>query len=165
MILFYYAPVAIFMYRGVFTVGIALIGVKPGGDNTIVSANALTDNLFVNVRSSGINSGVQIARCVTGLGPNPTENNSPLGGVYFNGSRLTFETCMDSSPRLVHPRAAGLGNPGVINIIQCGTSFTTALEGIYTCVMRNSSMINESINFGVYFSERSKSFDFVYHIT
>ena len=76
--------------------------------------------------------------------------------MYFNGSRLAFETCGDPYPRLVHPRAAGLGNPGVINIIQCSILFTTALEGIYTCTMMNSSMMNESVSFGVYFNARSE---------
>ena len=143
-----------FMYRGVFTVGIALIGVMPGGGNAIVSANAIDDYSYVNARDSGVTTAVQIARCVTGLGPSAIEDNSALGGVYFNGSRLDFESCVDFSSRLVHPRAAGFSNLGVINIIQCSTPFTTALEGIYTCTMMNSSMMEQSIRFGVYFTGR-----------
>ena len=130
----------------------------PNGSNAIVSANAIDDYSYVNARDSDVTQGIQIARCVTGLGPNNISDNSALGGVYFNGSRLSFETCGGSS-RLVHPRAAGLGNPGVINIIQCSTPFTIALEGIYTCTMINSSMMNELVSFGVYFKARSESFD------
>ena len=93
---------------------------------------------------------------MTGLGPNDTDDNSALGGVYFNGNRLPFEACGGSS-RLVHPRAAALVNLGVINIVQCSTPFTTALEGIYTCTMLNSSMMEQSIRFGIYFTVRSES--------
>ena len=35
-------------------------------------------------------------------------------------------------------------------------------EGVYTCIMKNSSMVNESIRFGVYSSGRSESFDIQY---
>ena len=132
----------------------------PGMDgNAIVSANAIDDYSYIYARDGNLASGVQIARCVTGLGPNDSEDNSALGGVYFNGNRLAFESCVDSSPRLVHPRAAGLGNPGVINIIQCRTPFTTDVEGIYTCTMMNSSMLEQSIKFGVYFNVRSELLD------
>ena len=148
----------VFRCKGIFIVGVALIGVMPGGSNAIVSANAIDDYSYVNARDSDVTQGVQIARCVTGLGPSASEDNSVLGGVYFNGSRLAFESCGGSS-RLIHPRAAGLGNPGVINIVQCSTPFTTALEGIYTCTMMNSSMMEQSIRFGVYFDVRSESLD------
>ena len=126
------------------------------GGNTITLTRALTDYSYIGARDSGVSSGVHIARCVTGLGPSATEDNNDLGRVYFNGSRLAFETCGGSS-RLVHPRAAGLGNPGVINVIQCSTPVTTDVEGIYTCTMMNSSMMEQSIRFGVYFNARSES--------
>ena len=148
----------VIMYGCVFIIGVALIGVMLGGSNSIVSANAIDDYSYVNARDGTLDNGVQIARCVTGLGPNGTEINSALGGVYFNGNKLPFETCGGSS-RLIHPRAAGLNNLGVINIVQCSTPFTTALEGIYTCTMMNSSMMEQSIRFGVYFSARSESLD------
>ena len=156
MLLLYASVVMVIMYRGVFTIGIAMIRTESGiGANTITSARALTDYSYISARDSDVSSGVQIARCVTGVGPSATEDNSDLGGVYFNGNRLPFETCGGSS-RLVHPRAAGLGNPGVINVIQCSTPFTTDVEGIYTCTMMNSSMMNESVSFGVYFNIRSE---------
>ena len=52
----------------------------------------------------------------------------------------------------------GLGTAGVINLRQCDR-FTIALEGIYTCTMRNSSMMNQSVRLGVYFSVRSELLD------
>ena len=146
-----------FMYRGVFTVGIALIGVVGSDgvvDRTIVSTNAITDYSYVNDRSD---NNVQLARCVTGLGPSSTDDNSALGGVYFNGNILPNVECGDSSSPIVRLQIAQINNwVGVMQTVQCRT-FSTAVEGIYTCIMMNSSMMNESIRFGVYFTGRSKS--------
>ena len=146
------------MYRDVFTVGIAVIGVMPGGSNAIVSANAIGDYSYVNARG-GIPGGVQIARCVTGLGPTDPDDNNAVGGLDFNGNRLQNGRCDDSFSAIVQPLPAGnLNNLGVINIQQC-RAFTTDVEGIYTCTMINSSMMEQSIRFGVYFSGRSELLD------
>ena len=64
------------MYRGVFTVGVA------------VTRNSLTDDTDFLTDYSYINApgnSALIARCVTGLGPTDTGNNanSDLGGWYF----------------------------------------------------------------------------------
>ena len=146
-----------FMYRGVFTVGIALIKVMVidnAVDNAIVSANAIPDYSYVNDRRD--NRG-QLTRCVTGLGPSVTDTNSALGGVYFNGNRISDVGCSDSSSLIVRLQPVPLFiTVGVINTVQCRT-FSTAAEGIYTCIMMNSSMMNQSIRFGVYFTGRSKS--------
>ena len=137
------------MYRSVFTVGIALL---PDSDDVVLT-NALADYSYFN--ASDGNSTVRIARCVTGLGPSGN-NNGELGGLYFNGSAVVDENC---SSAIIQPRPANLGNiPGVINIVQCG-GFSTTFEGIYACTLRNSAMMNESVRFGVYFTERSESFD------
>ena len=146
-----------FMYRDVFTVGIALIGVMVSDDavdNAIVSANAITDYSYVNDRPDG--NDVQLTRCVTGLGPSGNDPNSALGEVYFKENRIP-DGCGGSSSPIVRLQSLGLNNVvGVININQC-RDFSTAAEGIYTCIMMNSSMMNESIRFGVYFKGRSKS--------
>jgi len=50
--------------------------------------------------------------------------------------------------------------PGIFNARVCGgRTLTTSTEGIYTCTLTNSSMINQSMSVGVYFSGRSKSFN------
>ena len=147
------------MCRGVFTVGIALIGVM-GSNYDVVSANAITDYSYVNDRSD--NNG-QLARCATGMGPSVTEPNSAIGGVYFNENRIPDVGCSHSSSPIVRLQSPSLNNAvGVINIVQC-REFSTAAEGIYTCVMMNSSMMNESIRFGVYFTGRSKSLIYTFH--
>ena len=157
MLLLYYTPwpvVMVIMYRGVFTIGIAVTRAVPG-NNAIVSANDISDNSYTNDR----NSRGHIARCVTGLGPSDTEDNTILGGVYYDEIGIPNVACDDRSSSIIRQQAAGLSNPGVINIIQCRTLFTTDVEGIYTCTMLNSSMMEQSIRFGVYFTGRSESFD------
>ena len=140
-----------FKYKYILTVGVAFIGVKPD-NNDIVSANALSNYSYVNARDS-ISQGIQIARCVTGMGPSGTDDNTALGRCYFNGTRKPFLKCQDSSA-IIQPNVAGRLT-GVINILQC-IELTTDVEGIYTCVLLNSLMINESIRFGVYFTGRSE---------
>ena len=118
-----------------FTIGIALIGVRPGiGGNAIISANALTDYSYVNARD-GSPGGVQIARCATGLGPGATNDNSDLGGVYFNGYEIPFAQCSDNFSAIIQPRPAiDLNNLGVIDILQCSRALTTALQRVFTHV-------------------------------
>ena len=143
------------MYKCVFTVGIAVIGVMAGGSNAIVSTNAIDDYSYVNARDGNPGS-IQIARCVTGLGPSDVEDNNDIGEVYFDGSSIPFVGCGYSFSAIVQPRpATNLNNLGVINIQQC-REFTTTAEGIYTCTMINSSMVEQSVRFGVYFTGRSE---------
>ena len=144
-----------FMYRGVFTVGVA---VTDATQNSILnSANELTDYSYINARS-GTGSGSLLARCLTGLGPTSTSMgaNGLLGGLYFKGTKISNsdETASCSSDVIqVRP---GSGIAGVINFHQCET-FTTANEGVYTCTMMNSSMMDESVRFGIYLNTRSES--------
>ena len=123
--------------------------------NAIVSANALTDYSYINARDNGP-YGVQITRCVTGLGPSASDDNDALGGLDFNGTRIRNGRCSDSFSAIIQPVPAGLNNLGVINIMQC-REFSTSVEGIYMCTMMNSLMMNESIRFGLYFTGRSES--------
>ena len=146
-----------FMYRGVFTVGVALTR------NSLNDADDfLTDYSFIYASDSPGN-GVVLARCVTGLGPNGTNNdaNSELGGWYFNGYMIpnsgAFADCSMQGVGAIQARP-GSGTAGVINLRQCDP-FTIALEGIYTCTMMNSSMMNQSVRVGTYFTGRSESLD------
>ena len=91
---------------------------------------------------------------MTGLGPNGSNGNAVLDGVYFNGRKVK-RNCADSQVVLSKPENT---NAGVFNIKQCG-NFSTTAEGIYTCIMMNSLMMIEYIRFDVYFTGRSKSFD------
>ena len=78
-----------------------------------------------------------------------------LGGWYFNGNTVPVGDCNDSIP-VVQENGAFINNHiGLINLFQCGT-FSIAEEGVYTCKMMNSSMMNQSIRLGLYLTERSK---------
>ena len=144
-----------FMYRGVLTVGVALTRRRLADANDF-----LTDYSYIHASDSPGSNGVLLARCVTGLGPTGTSNDV-LGGWYFGGTMIpnSGETVQCGNPA-VSAIQARLGNitAGVINMHQCRT-FTNTEEGIYTCTMRNSSMVEQSIRLGVYFTGRSESFE------
>ena len=152
------------MYRGVFTVGVAVTR------NSLTDADDfLTDYSYVYASDSPGNGAV-LARCATGLGPTgTTENaNGDLGGWYFNNGTMIPNSGVNQvcgSPAVNNLPAVGaiqarpgFGTAGVSNLRQCDP-FTIALEGIYTCTMMNSSMMNQSIRLGVYFSVRGESLD------
>ena len=143
-----------FMYRGVFTVGVVLTS---GG---LSSTNATTDYSYVNARD-GNPDGALIVRCLTGLGPTNSSNgaNGALGGLYFNGTMIPNSGEQASCSSDVIQVRPGGGTAGVTNFRQC-EAFSTSVEGIYTCTMMNSSMMNESVRFGVYFTRRSESLGF-----
>ena len=142
------------VYRGVFTVGIM---VTRSHDLTL--ADALADYSYINARDGDPN-GALLARCLTGLGPDDTGDgaNGVLGGWYFNGTMIPNSgeqgPCLSD---VIQVRPSG-GLAGVSNISQCG-AFSTSVEGIYTCTMMNSSMMNQSVRLGIYFNGRSESLD------
>ena len=136
------------MYRGVFTVGFAVLQ-----GNNFNSANALTDYSFINARDGNPNN-VLISRCMTGLGPSGNDNGV-LGGWYFNSNRIPNRASCSSN--IIQPVPGG-ALAGANNIFQC-IQFTTAAEGVYTCTMMNSSMVDQSVRVGIYFSSRSESLD------
>ena len=92
-------------------------------------------------------------RCITGLGPTGSSNEE-LGRVYFNDTRVSNGTC---SGRVVQLQGANLTNlVGVINVQTCST-FSANGEGVYTCTIMNSSMVEQTVRVGVYLPVRSKS--------
>ena len=141
-------------------VGVAVT--RPVTNANLNSTNAIADYSFI--RPSG--NGNQLARCLTGLGPNNTRNgaNGALGGLYFNGTMIpnSAESASCSSD-VIQVRPGG-SIAGLTNIRQCG-AFSIAAEGVYTCTMMNCSMMNESVRFGIYISGRSESLYFIYPIT
>ena len=139
-------------YRGVFTVGVAVLQ-----GNNFDSANALTDYSYINAESNSI----LLSRCMTGLGPSGNDNGV-LGGWYFNSNKISNRASCSSN--IIQP-IPGEALAGANNIFQC-RPFTTAAEGVYTCTMMNSSMMEQSVRSGIYFSSRSESLDlYTYLIT
>ena len=143
-----------FMYRGVFTVGVVLT--RGYG---FALADALTDYSYINARG-GNGDGAQLARCLTGLGPSGNDNGL-LGGLYFNGTMIPNSGEVGPCASHIIQVRPGGSVAGVNNIHQCG-AFYTAIEGIYTCKMMNSSMMEQSFRFGIYLTGRSESFHLIY---
>ena len=147
-----------FMYRGVFTVGVAVTDARQ--NSNLNSANELTDYSYINARGNNPN-GALLARCLTGLGPTESSSgaNGLLGGLYFNGNMIpnSGESASCSSD-VIEVRPGG-SIAGVTNFHQCDR-FSADVEGIYTCALINSANVTESVRFGVYFIGRSESLDF-----
>ena len=140
-----------FLYRGLFTVGISVLH-----GHSLSSIYALTDYSYISARD-GFGNGALIARCLTGVAPNSTYNGV-LGGLYFNGTMIPNsgeQSLCYSDVIQVRPEA---NIAGVINIHQCG-AFSTSVEGVYTCTMMNSSVMYQSIRFGIYLNRRSESLE------
>jgi len=121
------------------------------GDNETDSDDLLTDYSYITGTTNGL-----VARCVTGLGPTSTDDNTALGMWYFNGAQLPYVQCEDPVVDVIQSRITNITNSiGVINLWQCGPFITTA-EGVYTCVIVDSLMTNQTSRLGVYYNKRSK---------
>ena len=143
------------MFLGVTLTG-GNVGTAVMGDSTnlVQASNVLDDYSFIYLNGTEAMTAV-LFRCSSGLGPNDSDTNDVVGNIYYNNVPLTEGRCTG----LV--RAEGAPNvdrfPGVYHARYC-SPLTINTEGIYTCTLRNSSMMNESIRVGVYFSGRSESF-------
>ena len=138
-----------FMYRGVFTVGV----VVTDGQH-FASAIALTDYSYITTSGS---SQMLLARCLTGLGPDGTSAraNEVLGGWYFKGTKIPNGPQCPQAGAIIQP-IPGANVAGLIALYQC-RQFTTATEGVYTCTIRNSLMMDQSVRLGIYLNGRSES--------
>ena len=125
-----------------------------------IASNQITDYSFVTEPFT-LNQNT-IFHCATGLGPSGTDSSTDLGGWYFNGAQLPVGTNCNGPVFEVHAENERLF-PGGLNLLLCRT-FTTTEEGVYSCIMMNSSMMNQTMRVGVYFSGRSESLD-MYPIT
>ena len=143
------------MFLGISLTG-GDVGITMMGDNTnlVQASNILDDYSFIYLNGTEAMTAV-LFRCSSGLGPNSSYTNDVVGNIYYKNVPLTEGRCSG----LV--RAEGAPNvdrfPGVYHARYC-SPLTISTEGIYTCTLRNSSIMNESIRVGVYFSGRSESF-------
>ena len=110
-----------------------------------------TDFLYIDAGDNNMDP--LIARCITGLSPSD-DDNAALGGWYFNGVGLPNGECNDST--IPQSNGADIVNyVGVVDLLQCG-AFSLDTEGVYTCIIMNSSMINQSMRLGMYLEGRSE---------
>ena len=127
----------------------------------LVGSNQITDYSHIP-HDTGLDPFMVILRCVSGLGPTNRDNNVALGGWYFNGIKVPVRRNCDG-PVFEVRGAAGGRYPGLINLYLCGT-FTTTEEGVYSCIMMNSSMMEQTMRVGVYISGRSESFVLIQYL-
>ena len=142
------------------TLGVKLTGGTEGtiaggmgdGSNFPSAANVLNNYTYILLDGSEANNSI-LFRCATGLGPNDTDSNDVIGDIYLNNVLLTDQQCNG------FVIAQGVGNtfrlPGVYQARVCGT-LTTSTEGVYTCRLTNSSMMDQSVSIGAYLSTRSE---------
>ena len=135
-----------------YLLGIELVGgLRTTGSNTVGSSNIVDD--YSAIRWNNNSRRGLLFRCVTGLGPSGNSNEE-LGQVSFNGTQISHGLC--DGP-VVQQRGANIAKfIGVINIRTC-SAFTINEEGVYTCTIRNSSMVNQTVRVGVYLPVRSES--------
>ena len=108
----------------------------------------VSDYSYINAA----NSDSLIARCTTGLGPEGTDNDE-LGEWYFDGDAIMNGECNESNA--IQSNGASINDyVGVIDLLQCGT-FSTNMEGIYTCTVMANLEMEQSMRLAVYFSGRS----------
>ena len=97
-----------------------------------------------------------LLRCASGMGQSPTQGSLDLGGWFFNGNQLASG---DTCGTVFQNRAAnGRNFPRVINLYPCGP-LSADEEGVYSCMIMNSSMMVQTTRVGLYLSGRSKSLD------
>ena len=142
----------------IYYAGIAMTGASSSGPAAdLVSSNQVSDYSFIR-QPFLLGVDYSFLRCASGLGPSGSNQNTILGGWYFGGIGISVGSVCTGS--VLQVRTANPVNyPGVINLYLCGTFTTTTEEGVYSCIMMNSAMMNQTMRVGVYLSGRSESLD------
>ena len=146
-----------------FSLGVKLTGGTEGviamgqgdGDNGVVASNVLDDYTYIHLDGSEQNGGI-LFRCSTGLGPTGSDTNDVIGDLYYNNVPLTDGVCngfMQAEGAIDIQRFPGTYNARVCN----NGTLNTSTEGVYTCTLTNSSMMDQSVRIGLYLSGRSES--------
>ena len=130
----------------------AIAGGMGDGTNFPSVNNVLDDYTYILLDGSEANGGI-LFRCATGLGPNDPSTNDDIGDLYLNNVLLANGMCNG----FVTPQGPNNNRfPGLYQARVCGT-LTTSTEGVYTCTLTNSSMMDQSVSIGAYLSGRSES--------
>ena len=133
-----------------------VIAMGQGDETNLVRAsNVLDDYTYIFLNGSEQDNHI-LFRCSTGLGPAGGNNNSVIGKLYYNNTPLPHGVCNGFI------EAEGTLNvrryPGTYQACVCDNGrLTTSTEGVYTCTLTNSSMMDQSVRIGLYLSGRSES--------
>ena len=135
----------------------------PGTD--VVGDNQLADYSYLTEDNFTLDNVGVVLRCASGLGPG-SSSSLTLGGWYFDGNQIASNTRCSPSSVFDQRAANGRLYPGIINLYPCDKDdqLSADEEGVYSCMMMNSSMMVQTTRVGLYLSGRSKSVD-MYPIT
>ena len=123
------------------------------GSVDIAANNILDDYTYILFNGTERIRGI-IFRCTTGLAPTGNLTNNDLGRIYFNNSLLPNDVCNG----FMQAQGGSLDAvPGTYNARVCGT-FNISSEGVYTCTLRKSNLMDQNVSIGLYFSWRSELF-------
>ena len=122
------------------------------GTNLVRASNVLDDYSYILLDGTEQINNI-LFRCSTGLGPSGSDTNDVIGDIYYNNMPLPDGVCSGVI------QAEGTANvarfPGTYSARICGV-LNTSTEGVYTCTLTNSSMMDQSVSIGVYLSGRSE---------
>jgi len=127
-------------------------GLSPETD--LISDNQLDDYSYIIEDHFTLDKLGVLLRCTSGVGH---QGNTSLGGWYFNGTEVETGDVCDSVFQMRSMYSDAI-NHAVINLYPCGP-LSPDKEGIYTCMMKNSSMKVQSTRVGLYLNGRSESLD------
>ena len=134
------------------TEGVIAMG-QGDGTNIVQASNVLDDYTYILLDGSEQNNQI-LLRCSTGLGPAGSDTNDVIGNLYYNNMLLPDGVC---NGFIQADGATDIARfPGTYNARVCGL-LTTSTEGVYTCTLTNSSMMDQSVRIGLYLSGRSES--------
>ena len=136
------------------TEGVIAMG-QGDGTNLVRASNVLDDYTYILLDGTERNGHV-LFRCVTGRGPTWYGTNDDLGTLYYNNVPFADGVC---SGFILAEGAVNINRyPGVYHARVCNNGIlTTSTEGVYTCSLTNSSMMNQNVSIGLYLSGRSES--------
>ena len=136
------------------TEGVIAMG-QSDGTNTVQASNVLDDYTYIILDGSETDRHI-LFRCSTGLGPAGSNTNDVIGDLYYNNMALPDGVCngfIQAEGALDVARF-----PGTYNARVCDNGkLNTSTEGVYTCTLTNSSMMDQSVRIGLYLSGRSES--------
>jgi len=120
-------------------------------ETDLVGGNQLDDYSYIIDYFFTLDKLGVLLRCTSGLGH---QSNTSLGRWYFNGIEVETGDVCDSVSQMSSAYSDTV-NHSVINLYPCGL-LSPNKEGVYTCVMKNSSMKVQSTRVGLYLYGRSE---------
>ena len=150
-------------YKYILGIAVTTVETTGGPSADLVTNKQLMDYSFITTPFT-LASDMTLLRCSSGLVPPGGDGNTDLGGWFFENTMVSLRpvtrppTAACLSPEFEVAAANGRRFPGVVNLVHC-EPFTTTEEGVYSCIMMNSSMMDQTMRVGVYFGGRSESID------